>query len=85
MRSRDLVPPPALRTFNCVTDFVEDFLKAALFEFLSIDKFSVDHVCHFFALPAIAKFSATLNGFQEHTFLLSFDLAGKIDFEEGLQ
>jgi hypothetical protein len=60
MRSRDAVPPPALRTFHCVTDFVEDLLEAPPFEFLSINELSVDHFCNFFALPAIAKFSATL-------------------------
>jgi hypothetical protein len=41
-------------------DFVEDLLEAPPFEFLSINELSVDHFCNFFALPAIAKFSATL-------------------------
>jgi hypothetical protein len=63
MRSSDALPPPALRTFHRVTHFVEDLLEAPLVDFFSINELSVDHFCNFFALPAIAKFSATLHWF----------------------
>jgi len=43
--------------------FVQNLLEAPLFDFFSINELSVDHFCNFFALPAIAKFSATLHWF----------------------
>ena len=55
--------------------FVQNLLEAPLFDFFSINELSVDHFCNFFALPAIAKFSATLHWYSEHLVLLSSDLA----------